>query len=267
MSQLLNNFEEVIFFDDFLDSELDRTKWNVGITGKIFNKEQQAYIDSEETIYLLPETESAKGVLVIHPRYHKGFTTKERKKFDFLSGRINTRSKFEFQEGCVSARIKVPHGEGVWPAFWALGSSGKWPGCGEIDIMEYVGESDWTCTSVHGPGYSGEAGLTNRKFMSAENDATQWHVYSMTFEKDLIFFEIDGELIYRVTRPMVEFFGKWVFDNQKFLILNFALGGIFPYKTNGVKTPYFGIPESTVKAIQRDEIKLLVDWVKVTTKS
>ena len=45
MSQLLNNFEEVIFFDDFLDSELDRTEWNVGIKRKIFNKEQQTYID------------------------------------------------------------------------------------------------------------------------------------------------------------------------------------------------------------------------------
>ncbi|WP_075064109.1 glycoside hydrolase family 16 protein [Ornatilinea apprima] len=257
-------YDKVVFFDDFIGNELDRTKWNVEITGEIYNKEQQAYIDSEKTIYFLPEYESSQGVLVIHPRYHKGFETTQKQKLDFLSGRINTRSKFEFQEGCVSARIKVPRGEGLWPAFWALGSSGKWPGCGEIDIMEYVGESDWTCASVHGPGYSGEAGLTNRKFMPAENDATHWHVYSMIFTKDLILFEIDGETIYRVTRPMVEFFGEWVFDNQKFLILNFALGGVFPYKTNGINSPYYGIPQATVEAIQRDEIKLLVDWVKVT---
>ncbi|MEJ0104865.1 MAG: hypothetical protein WDO19_20925 [Bacteroidota bacterium] len=35
-----------------------------------------------------------------------------------------------------------------------------------------------------------------------------------------------------------------------FLILNFALGGAFPVKINGVKEPYNGIPASTVELIK-----------------
>jgi type I restriction-modification system DNA methylase subunit len=44
--------KEVIFFDDFSSEQLDRSKWNVEITGKTVNDEQQAYIDSSETIYI-----------------------------------------------------------------------------------------------------------------------------------------------------------------------------------------------------------------------
>jgi hypothetical protein len=78
-----------------------------------------------------------------------------------------------------------------------------------------------------------------------------------------LIFKIDGELIYRVTRPMVEYYGAWVFSDPKYLILNFALGGTYPFKTNGVYSPYYGIPQKTVQSIQNNDTKMLVDWVKV----
>jgi len=71
-----------------------------------------------------------------------------------------------------------------------------------------------------------------------------------------------------VTRAMAEHYGKWAFDNPEFLVLNFALGGGYPAKINGVKSPYFGLPAPTVEAIKRGQCKLMVDWVKVEkTKS
>lgn len=71
-------------------------------------------------------------------------------------------------------------------------------------------------------------------------------------------------MYYRVTRPMIEAYGKWAFDTPKYLIANFALGGAYPAKTNGVKTPYNGMPQSTVDAIKSGKAKVLVDWVKIT---
>jgi beta-glucanase (GH16 family) len=257
---------DTIFFDDFNSDQLDRSIWTVEFTGQTVNSEQQAYIDSPETVYIRQGTlDTAHGTLVIHPRYLAGHVTPQGKSFDFVSGRINTREKMEFTYGNVSARILLPAGTGLRPAFWALGVSGQWPQSGEIDIMENVGEPDWTSVAVHGPGYSGETPLVNKKFFLPMKAATTWHIYSLdcTSSEGLIF-KIDGELIYRATRPMIEYYGPWVFNSSKYLILNFALGGTYPFKTNGVRSPYYGIPEETVQAIRNNEIQMLVDWVQVT---
>src|SRR5688572_20545513 len=88
-----SNNTKVVFFDDFSGASLDRSKWNVIITGFTVNNEQQAYVDSSSTIYTVngAKAEGAKnGALVIEPVYSPGFTTPEGKKFDFISGRIDS---------------------------------------------------------------------------------------------------------------------------------------------------------------------------------
>ena len=257
------NSSGVSFFDDFSAGALDRATWNVRTTGKVVNDEKQAYVDSPETIYVVEGEPGSEGsVLVLHPRLRPGFTTEDGQGFDFISGRVDTRDRVAFRYGTASARIKLPAGEGVWPAFWAMGY-GRWPGTGEIDIMEYVGETDWASSAVHGPGYSGEAGLVNKLFFSDGSDATDWHVYTVKRRPSVITFEVDGVVVYRVTRPMAEFFGTWEFDDPKYLILNCALGGTYPFKTNGVRSPYYGLPQATVDLIAADDVRVLVDWVRV----
>lgn len=258
----------VVFFDDFSGNELDRTKWNVRVTGNTVNNEQQAYVDSSKTIYIVHGSEAAgakNGALVLQPHYSPGFTTKEGKKFDFISGRIDSRSKVEFTYGTAEARIKLTEGAGLWPAWWALGS-GRWPESGEIDIMEYVGEKDWASAAVHGPGYSGETPFVDRLYFPANNDVTQWHVYAVDWTPDSLVFKYDNTPMFRVTKPMAEHYGKWVFDNSKFMILNYALGGAYPVKVNGFKQPYFGLPASTVELIKTGQPRMLVDWVRITKR-
>lgn len=125
---------ETVFFDDFAGPELDRSKWLVEVTGRTVNNEQQAYVDSPETISIArgDDAEGAtNGALVLQARYRPGFMTPQNRKFDFVSGRINTRGKMNFTYGTAAARIKLAAGPGLWPAFWALGN-GRWPDCGEI---------------------------------------------------------------------------------------------------------------------------------------
>jgi beta-glucanase (GH16 family) len=256
----------VLFYDDFSTGELDRARWNVRITGGVVNNEQQAYVDSPDTITIVPAAEApgaTQAALVIHPRYRPGHVTPEGQSFDFISGRMDTRETFDFCYGSAAARIRLSPGAGLWPAFWSLGY-GKWPDSGEIDVLEYVGEPDWISAAVHGPGYYGEGGLANKFFFPAGDQATAWHVYSVDWRPDRLVFKVDGATIYRVTRPMIDFFGPWVFDNHKYLILNFALGGMYPFKTNGIAEPYYGLPESTVGLIREDRVKMMVDWVRVT---
>jgi beta-glucanase (GH16 family) len=212
-SDLPQTHSRVLFFDDFSSGSLDRSKWNVRITGSIYNVEQQAYVDSSETIYVASSEEipgAHYGVLVFHPRYRPDHTTPEGHRFDFISGRIDTRDKFDFRYGSAAARIMLPSGPGLWPAFWLLGY-GKWPGSGEIDVLEYVGEPDWGSAAVHGPGYFGEAGLVNKHFFSSSDDATTWHVYSVDWHPDTLLFKVDGRTMYRVTRQMTDFFGPLIY--------------------------------------------------------
>jgi beta-glucanase (GH16 family) len=257
---------DTLFFEDFNSSSLDRSKWNVEVTGQTVNDEQQAYVDSSSVLYTVhgKDAEGASnGALVIKAVYHPGYTSKQQKKYDFISGRVNTRHKIQFTYGSASARMKIASGAGMWPAFWALGN-GKWPDCGEIDMMETVGDSSWVSNALHGPNYFGDTPLAYRYFFPKGTDVTQWHIYSLDWTPDLLVFKTDGVVTYTVTKAMVERYGKWAFDNPKFIILNFALGGGYPGGVNKIKSPYYGISQSTVDKIKAGQAKVLVDWVLIT---
>ena len=255
----------LLFADEFNGGQLDRSKWIVIGPEFWVNNEQQAYVDSPETIRFLPagSVEGAdSGVLALQSNFSKDYKTPKGRTADFVSGRIESQGKFDFTHGRAVARIKMRDAVGIWPAFWLLGN-GSWPETGEIDIMEYVGEADWTGVALHGKGYSGETPLVDKQFFPAGTDVTQWHEYAVEWTSDQILFMVDGRLTYRATRAMVEHYGKWNFDNAKYVILNFALGGAYPFKTNGIEKPYQGMPEATVEKIKRGEVAMLVDWVRV----
>jgi beta-glucanase (GH16 family) len=256
---------DTVFFEDFNEKSLDRSKWNVEDKAHTVNNEQQAYIDTAATMYLVhghAAQGAKKGALVLKAIYHAGFTMNNRT-YDFISGRINTRDKMMFTYGTASARMKMSSGAGLWPAFWALGK-GKWPDCGEIDMMETVGDSSWISNAVHGPNYFGDTPFAHRNFFSKGTNVTKWHIYSVDWAPDSLVFKLDGNITYTVTRSMVEKYGRWAFDNPKFIILNFALGGGYPEGVNKIKTPYPGLGEYSVNKIKAEEAKVFVDWVLVT---
>jgi beta-glucanase (GH16 family) len=248
---------KVIFYDDFNTGRLDRSKWNVETTGNHFNDELEAYVDSTKTLY------EENGCLVIQPAYSPGFVTKDGQKFDFLSARINTRDKFDFQYGRAEARIRLDSGDGLWPAWWMLGY-GDWPACGETDIMEFVGEHDWASAAVHGPHYSGETPFVNRYYFPSGDDVREWHTYAVDWTPDSLLFSYDGRTMFRLTRTMATHYGPWAFDQKEFLILNFAVGGGYPAKVNGLTKPYYGLSQTTLDMIKQQKVKMCVDWVKVT---
>lgn len=133
-----------------------------------------------------------------------------------------------------------------------------------MDIMENVGDPTWTNFALHGPGYSGNTPLVSRQHFTHGGDITSWHIYSIDWTSDSLVFKVDGNEEYRVTRSTVERYGRWSYDNPKFLIVNLALGGQYPQSVNKVTEPYVGIPQSTVDLIAADTAVMVVDWVKVT---
>jgi len=64
---------------------------------------------------------------------------------NYTSARVKSENLFEFNYGRVEVRAKLPTGGGTWPAIWSLGANFDtvgWPTCGEIDIMEHVGNNN-----------------------------------------------------------------------------------------------------------------------------
>jgi beta-glucanase (GH16 family) len=259
---------DTVFFDDFSGSAIDRSKWTVLVPNWTVNDEHQAYIDSSATLYIANDGEAGgatNGALVIRALHRPGFRRPDGKRFDFISGRMDTQHKVDFIYGTVAARMKLPPGSGLWPAFWILGN-GDWPQTGEIDVMENVGEPDWVSSAIHGPGYFGDTPIAHRSFFATPNGIADWHVYSVEWRPDALAFKVDGVTTHNVTRSAVQHYGAWAFDNPKFIILNLALGGGYPHGVNRVTSPYFGLPASTVRLIDDDKARVYVDWVLVTRR-
>ncbi len=152
---------ELVWSDEFNGvngSSPDPAKWTIVTGGNGFgNDELEYYTARSENIH------QENGNLVITAR-KENFTGPDSTARGYTSARIETKGHFETQYGRMEARIKIPEGQGMWPAFWAMGSNFDrvgWPDCGEMDIMENIGrEPSMVHGTLHGPGYSGDQPLT-----------------------------------------------------------------------------------------------------------
>jgi beta-glucanase (GH16 family) len=148
----------------------------------------------------------------------------------YTSGRIKTQGLFEQELGRFEASIKLPEGQGLWPAFWMLGANVDevpWPGCGEIDIMEYQGQRPARVFgSLHGPGYSaGEAISGDFSLPDGKTFVDDFHVLAVEWDPGRFTFLVDEEVYNIIRSPEVSSRGDWVFNNDFFLLLNLAVGG------------------------------------------
>ena len=152
----------------------------------------------------------------------------------YTSGRINTANKFSFTYGHVEARIKVSGTQGLWPAFWMLGSNffngtAGWPFSGEIDIMEHVGKDpNLSYSTIHAPAYNGGGGI-GAPFNVGSDVSAAFHVFGLDWDSKHMTFTVDGNAFLTLDKDTVETTrGPWVYDHPFAIILNNAVGGDFP---------------------------------------
>lgn len=172
----------------------------------------------------------------------------------YTSARLLTQDKIDFAYGRVEARLHIPQGQGVWPAFWMLGSdidNVGWPNSGEIDIMENIGKpSEWRNLygTIHGPGYSGGSGIGSGAYDTGVNLHEGFHTYAIEWEPTEIRWYFDGVEYFHAEPSDLPAGTQWAFDKPFFLILNVAVGGNWP-----------GYPDGTTTFPQQ----MLVDYVRV----
>lgn len=239
--------------DNFEGTSLNRDDWNVEVHNAGWvNSEQQAYVDSDENIQVKD------GNLIIRPIRKKGEDGQD----VITSGRVNTQEKHDYTYGLFEARIKVPKGQGFLPAFWMMPTDeqlyGQWPRCGEIDIMEVMGQAtDTLYGTIH---YGNPEGQSQGKKVveSGADYAEEYHTYACEWEPGKITWYVDGEKYYETSNWYSRTLGQGTvsypapFDQPFHLILNLAVGG-----------SWVGYIDETTKL---NPSALVVDYVKVFQK-
>ena len=214
--------------DEFDGAALNRDDWNVELhePGWV-NNELQSYVDSPENIYL------EDGKLVLKPVETKNADGT----VSYTSGRVNTQNKHDFKYGIFEARAKVPAGQGFLPAFWMMPTNenlyGQWPRCGEIDIMEVLGnDTTRSYGTLHygNPHNQSQAGCT----LTEGSFSDEYHTFAVEWEPDRISWYVDGVMIhtendwYSATEGQGEITYPAPFDQPFYIILNLAVGGNWP---------------------------------------
>jgi beta-glucanase (GH16 family) len=117
--------------------------------------------------------------------------------------------------------------------------------------MENIGrEPSIVRGTVHGPGYSGSAGISAPYVLpDGQTFFNDFHTFAIQWEPGTIAFFADGNPYHTVRRSSLPSGASWVFDQPFFVLLNVTVGGT-----------YAGPPDSTTRFPQ----DMVVDYVRYT---
>lgn len=231
-----------VWEEDFLGSEIDELIWTHETGGGGWgNNELQYYTDSPTNSFV------GGGYLFIEAK-EEALGGR-----DYTSARLISQDKYSVQYGRIDIRAKMPEGKGIWPALWMLGQNFKtdgWPRCGEIDIMELIGNQPQI---VHGTAHffgssNSHEFIGKSTFLpGGKKFSDEFHVFSIVWKENSIEWQLDGKKYFELTSSDVNG-ADWPFNSDFFFILNIAVGGNWP-----------GAPNASTVFPQ----KMLVDYIRV----
>lgn len=222
--------------DEFDGNEINPSNWTYDIDGHGWgNNELQYYTNRPENARV------EDGNLIIEAR-KESFEGSQ-----YTSARLKSEGLQNFLYGKVEARIKIPEGQGLWPAFWMLGSNFApegHPACGELDIMEHINNEDYVCGTIH---WDGGNGMLDAGGQTYGIDFSQYHTYAVEWSPEYIKWFID-EKQYGEYSIKDNVNGTDSYHKPFFIILNLAVGGNWPKN-----------PDATTEF----PAKMYVDYVRV----
>ena len=243
---------KLLWNDEFNGTSMDTAIWNYQQQAPGWaNNELQEYTKSEDNVFVRD------GDLVI-----KAVATPEADGKDYYtSGKVTTQHKEDFKYGKIVVRAKVPAGQGLWPAIWMMPTDeriyGQWPSCGEIDIMEVLGNDTKTAYSTihYGNPHAQQQGKLT---LDQGSFSDGFHEYSLEWEPGEMRFYIDGVLIKTINDWFSSIQGvnekpyPAPFNQKFYLQMNLAVGGNWP-----------GNPDATTDF---SKAEFVIDYVRVYQK-
>jgi len=218
---------ELVWADEFdIDGPPDSTKWNF----------ERGFERNHEAQWYQPENAfCTAGKLVIEARREKkpvpqGAQRWGRSVAEYTSASLTTRGVSSWLYGRFEMRAKIDVRPGLWPAFWTLGSARRWPGCGEIDIMEF-----YRGKLLANVGYASarhtikwDSTRTPLAELGGAKWADEFHTWRMDWDAEQISLYVDDRLlnVTDVTKSQnATPDGANPFREPHYLIVNLAVGG------------------------------------------
>lgn len=211
---------QLVWSDEFNYTGLpDKHKWGYE-EGFVRNQEPQYY-----TVRRPENARVENGCLVIEAR-KEDFGSEQPARAAYTSASLITLGKESWRYGRIEVRAKVPRGLGAWPAVWLLGEDRenlKWPRCGEVDIMEWLGkDSAKVYGTVH---YADGSGQYAHKggILSSVQPADGFHVYALEWYPDRLEFYYDSTRYFVFDISKADTYDH-MFQKKFYLLINLALG-------------------------------------------
>ena len=220
---------DLVFSDEFQGASLDSRKWNSALPWgpdvAIFDQ-QQYYVDVQNApdFEFNPFSFDGEHLTITAQQTPEALRSAANEQ-PWLSGVITTAENFDLTYGYIEARMDVPGGQGLWPAFWALSSEfeGLRP---ELYIIEHNGARP--NSAFHNYNFQDSDGnlrSPGQWEVPIEGLADGFHTFGVLWSPDEFLFYVDGQPRFRIT-------GENVASQDMFLILNLALGGVWPGATD-----------------------------------
>lgn len=137
----------------------------------------------------------------------------------YISGILTSQASFAQKYGYFEIRSKIPHGTGVWPAFWLLANDGGWPP--EVDVMEGRGQrpGDLVMTTHWRIPSTQKIERCGFDFLLADASLA-FHDYGMLWVPDRLVYFIDRKPVSDIKVPVG-------YDDPMYMIVNLAMGSKF----------------------------------------
>lgn len=161
---------------------------------------------------------------------------------NYTSGMISSYGKFRQKYGWFEMRARLPKGQGVWPAFWLLPDTNKWPP--EIDIMEVVGHEPNVILMTTHWGQDFQSRRLHTEKWTGPDFSADFHTFALEWNPKEIIWYVDGTERHR--------FNKHIPQEPFYVIANLAIGGDLP-----------GMPDETTPFPSEMDI----DYIRVYEKA
>jgi beta-glucanase (GH16 family) len=214
----------VLLDESFDGDSLDTRVWN---TCHWWGDEGCTIASNDELEWYRPEQVSVSGGALRLTADRISTRGSDGKDYEYRSGMVTTGpansdddvGKVSWTYGTVEARVRVPEGRGLWPAIWMLPLSHE--SRPEIDILEVIGQDPGRMMMHFHPGSRDDDSPNKDYRLPGPTLAEGWHTVRLDWQPERLTWFLDGKQVWRFT-------GSQVPDEPMYLVLNLAVGGIYP---------------------------------------